>query len=84
MRMMLRILPILAVVACGALVASAQTTPYVPAAVYCYQPIHGPVSASPLCATLPGNIGADPALTTPRFGYKGIAASYPTNFAGDV
>ena len=85
MRASARIISVLAAIAAAALVAEAQTPVYVPAAVYCYQPpTHGPATGSPLCPTLPGNIGPDPSLTAPRLGYKGIAQGYPTNFNGDV
>ncbi|MEI9991056.1 MAG: hypothetical protein WDM86_13550 [Rhizomicrobium sp.] len=63
----------------------APVPPYIPAAVFCYQPAstHGPV-INGLCPNLPGNIGADPALTKPRLGYKGIADGYPATFGDDV
>jgi hypothetical protein len=77
----------LAGVAALAAAAPAPTpAPYVPAAVYCYQPqIQGPASVSPLCPTLPGDIGPDQKLTLKGFGYKGISnVPDPATPADDV
>ncbi len=84
----LRILwPVLAALACTALLAATQTPPagpYVPVPVFCYKPAPGPVPASPLCPVVPGNIGPDLKLA-PSLGYQGIMDTpYPTDTAGDV
>lgn len=56
--------------------------PYIPKAVYCFQqPLQG---SSPLCSTIPGNLGPDPALGQQTFGYSGILGELPKSFEKDV
>jgi len=56
---------------------------YMPQAQYCAPSSTGPVTGSPLCPILPGNIGPDPALDIP-IAYNGIAGARPTSAARDV
>ncbi|MBS0472624.1 MAG: hypothetical protein JSR60_16240 [Proteobacteria bacterium] len=64
-----------------AFLLSASTPAYVPAADYCAG--QGPTTGSPLCATLPGNIGPDPVLKIDN-GYRGIVGANPTAPSNDV
>lgn len=61
------------------LVAAAGDPPpaYTPQAVYCATGTPPP-GGSPLCATIPGDIGPDPALSG-GFGYQGIVGTTPTS-----
>lgn len=87
MRLLRYIVPAVAALACLALIAAGPPAPppppsYTPAAVFC---AHASDPKSPLCSTLPGNIGPDPALNIKSFGYQGIMdAGYPTSFQNDV
>ena len=86
MRLLRFVMPAFAALASLPLLAAAPPPPpnnYVPSAQYCFG---GPgTPTGNLCAVLPGNIGADPALATKFFGYQGIMVpAYPTNSNNDV
>lgn len=83
MRALSKFLPVIAAVACAALLGAAPPPPYAPKAQFCYPTTHGPVTASPLCAVLPGNIGPDPLLDQ-KIAYNGIVGAKPTSPANDV
>ena len=55
---------------------------YHPRAQYCAPSPSGPVTGSPLCSTIPGNIGPDPALDQ-MIAYNGIIGARPTSAAHD-
>jgi len=84
MRRLHTLLPVIAALGSALLIAAAPA-PYVPQPAYCYSTtIQGPVTVSPLCPILPGDIGADPALGARSFGYKGIIGRVVTSPAGDI
>ena len=56
---------------------------YTPQAQYCVPSPDGPVTGSPLCSTIPGNIGPDPELAQ-KIAYNGLPTSRPTSAAKDV
>ena len=73
-----KFLPVLAALACAALIDAAPTpaptpSPYIPPAQYCALLGH----LSTLCPVLPGNIGPDPELFVHRFGYNGLVGATP-------
>ncbi len=82
---------VFALLTCAACSGSAPAPPptdppppvYVPKAVYCAPSPTGPVTGSPLCSTIPGNIGDDPALDVP-VAYNGIEGAHPTSAQDDV
>lgn len=86
-RTCLPLLVLLAFSACsgsGAAPAPApQPARYTPQAQYCVQSPGRPVTASPLCSIIPGDIGPDPALDVP-IAYNGIVGARPTSAARDV
>lgn len=90
-RTCLPLLALLAFTACSgsgnAPPATPPSTPapqrYIPQAQYCAPSPSGPVTGSPLCSTIPGNIGPDPALDIP-IAYNGIVGAKPTSAANDV
>lgn len=57
---------------------------YVPQASYCWPgPVTAAATGSPLCSTIPGNIGDDPALNN-TVAYNGINGQLPQAAAQDV
>jgi hypothetical protein len=74
------LLPVLAALACAILIGAAPQ-PYEPQAVYCSASARP--TDSPLCSTIPGNIGPDQALAG-ALGYKGIVNADPTAPGNDV
>jgi hypothetical protein len=62
--------------------AADQSKIYVPRAQYCAPSPSGPVTGSPLCSKIPGNIGPDPALDV-TIAYNGIVGGRPPSAARD-
>lgn len=88
-RMALLSLALMALAACAgtghaaAPSGQADAQPYRPQAQYCAPSPSGPVTGSPLCSTIPGNIGPDPALDV-KIAYNGIIGAKPTSAANDA
>src|SRR5882672_10820442 len=85
MRVLHTVLPVIAALACAALIAAAPLGLYQSQAQYCFPQaqIVNPAD-SPLCSVIPGDISPDPSLAGAKAGYQGLVGNVATSPVSDV